>query len=88
LAKLKILRERAGVFLAGFFQHCNGCYSSFSICMKENTDFVFPEKMDVIEKNEEIISDHFTEKEQNVNLKRCKRLNFYGKKFYLALSHF
>jgi hypothetical protein len=56
--------------------------------MKENTDFVFPEKMDVIEKNEEIISDHFTEKEQNVNLKRCKRLNFYGKKFYLALSHF
>jgi hypothetical protein len=78
--QIKNLMGAGGRFSCGFFQHCNGCYSSFSICMKENTDFVFPEKMDVIEKNEQIISDHFTEKEQNVNLKRCKRLNFYGKK--------
>jgi DNA-binding Xre family transcriptional regulator len=48
--------------------------------MQDNTDFVFPAKMEVIEKTEQISSDVFTENEQNVNLKRCKRLNFYGKK--------
>jgi hypothetical protein len=62
----------------------NECYSAFSICMQDNTEFVFPAKMEVIEKTEQISSDVFTENEQNVNLKRCKRLNFYGKKINSA----
>jgi hypothetical protein len=53
--------------------------------MQDNTDFVFPAKMEVIEKTEQISSDVFTENEQNVNLKRCKRLNFYGKKNQIQL---
>jgi hypothetical protein len=66
----------------------NECYSAFSTCMQDNTDFVFPAKMEVIEKTEQISSDVFTENEQNVNLKRCKRLNFYGKKIKFSFLIF
>lgn len=58
----------------------NECYSAFSTCMRENTDFIFPEKMAIIQNEIQIASDHFTDEEQNVNLKRCKKFNFYGRK--------
>jgi len=48
--------------------------------MRENTDFIFPEKMAIIQNEIQIASDHFTDEEQNVNLKRCKKFNFYGRK--------
>ena len=48
--------------------------------MQQNEDFVFPAKMEVIEKKEEISTEIYTENEQKINLKKCKRLNFYGKK--------
>ena len=65
----------------------NECYSAFSICMQDNMDFVFPAKMEVIEKKVEITTDVFTEKEQEINLKRCKRLNFYGKQIQIRLHN-
>ena len=55
--------------------------------MQDNMDFVFPAKMEVIEKKVEITTDVFTEKEQEINLKRCKRLNFYGKQIQIRLHN-
>ena len=58
----------------------NECYPRFKSCMQEFGDFVFPSgKMIVIKEKQIIDNTTYTEEEQEINLKRCKRLAFYGK---------
>ena len=58
----------------------NECYPRFKSCMQEFGEFVFPTgNMTVIKENKKDKAMIFNEKEQQINLKRCKRLNFYGR---------
>ena len=48
--------------------------------MQEFGDFVFPSGEMIVIKEKQIIDNTtYTEEEQKINLKRCKRLAFYGK---------
>ena len=62
------------------------CYRSFSTCMREEKDFVYPSSnVTILERKTKPIEETFTKEEQEVNLKRCERLNLYGKTCFLHL---
>ena len=57
--------------------------------MQEFGDFVFPSgKMIVIKEKQIIDNTTYTEEEQEINLKRCKRLAFYGKDWISSQADF
>ena len=59
----------------------NECYPRFKRCMQEFGDFEFPQgEISVIEESKVLQIFTYSEEEQQINLKRCRRLNFYGKK--------
>ena len=62
------------------------CYRSFSTCMREEKDFVFPSSnVTILERKTKPKEETFTKEEQEVNLKRCERLNFYGKNDFICI---
>ena len=64
------------------------CYRSFSTCMREEKEFVFPSSnVTILERKPKLKEETFTSEEQEVNLKRCERLNFFGRVFFLILIH-
>ncbi|CAG5110971.1 Oidioi.mRNA.OKI2018_I69.chr2.g5317.t1.cds [Oikopleura dioica] len=56
------------------------CYESFSTCMRDTGEFVYPTKVVLPEARERADDDFYTNDEQDVNLKRCKRYNYYDLK--------